>query len=317
MIPKINLSKPCTVLDQCSQKPLTKVALLVIGLLLAGGAVASHFWGLGMLGIVGFSAGSIVAIALLSVAMTRNSPCKKQNSNEQISSSDAQTTDSEQVKTEKDSSKAEDSSNEASRLTALPQEVIDDVLSHLPPNTLHQMAPLNSVFAESRVLQKSLKEALIISIATMYRSYLTALALCGTNGAGRSVTLTHTTIDQKQINLIFSAGSRSLIRLAGEGLLQNHYKTKKEPENYKYNLIVVIEQGNHKYILARSAKELLPLLDRLAISWFEDMINFDQLSTQLYRDDVENIWPTPEAFTEALKQKMDQENSRPSDAKKG
>ncbi len=60
----------------CLQKPLTKAALIVIGLLFAGGAVASHFAGLGIAGIVAFSGasgGSLLLVVLSSLCSSLKS----------------------------------------------------------------------------------------------------------------------------------------------------------------------------------------------------------------------------------------------------
>src|SRR3984957_14334135 len=48
--------------DACLQKPLTKAALFVIAFLLAVAAVGAHFGGLGIPGIVAFSAASGVCL---------------------------------------------------------------------------------------------------------------------------------------------------------------------------------------------------------------------------------------------------------------
>src|ERR1700722_9390256 len=48
--------------DACLQKPLTKAAIFVIAFLLAVAAVGAHFGGLGIPGIVAFSAASGVCL---------------------------------------------------------------------------------------------------------------------------------------------------------------------------------------------------------------------------------------------------------------
>jgi len=60
------------------QKPLTKVALLVIATLFAGAAIGAHFGGLGISGIVGFGAVSVGAIALLALSLARTCPKRSQ-----------------------------------------------------------------------------------------------------------------------------------------------------------------------------------------------------------------------------------------------
>lgn len=69
----------------CWQKPLTKVALLVISLLFAGGAVTAHFAGLGIPGIVGFSVASGGFMTLLIAScICRSIRSTKGSSNEEV-----------------------------------------------------------------------------------------------------------------------------------------------------------------------------------------------------------------------------------------
>lgn len=55
-------------LTPCFQKPLTKAALFVIAFLLVGGAVASHFTGLGTIGITSFGIGGGLTLTLFAMS---------------------------------------------------------------------------------------------------------------------------------------------------------------------------------------------------------------------------------------------------------
>lgn len=62
--------KPTNYKPSCVERPLTKAALFVIAFLLAGGAIASHFTGLGTIAVASFGAGGgVVLTAAIAVSL--------------------------------------------------------------------------------------------------------------------------------------------------------------------------------------------------------------------------------------------------------
>lgn len=304
------------------------IALLVIAAVVAAGAVVGFasfgscqkWWNAGSLSNLGRSgsialmagSGTLDILLLIGVVFASIKNRQKQKSEGQIDGNKpAENQPTSQDQTQENKQPPPPPQNQTKDGTPeLPSEMVAEIFQHLSLEQKQQMAPLVSVFSGHADLKKE-KEKVIDKVVELYQVYLNAIGKCGTNGSGRSVSIDYETTGKKKITVIFAAGGRSLIHADGEELLKKHRESKKNAsKQYTYNVIAVLEDGfdsetgNAKYKLARTARDELSFEDRLTISWFEDMINFDRLKTQIYIEDIENVWKTPDNFKKALIEKM-------------